>query len=74
MADILGFAYFVFGGMVTGRTLYAMHLDGTFEVDEGKERPLVGMLLLAALFWLAWPVVWGVVRATRQALRGGKDA
>lgn len=66
MGELLGFVYFVFGGIVTGQMLYAMWEDDAFAVDPGKEPPFVGMLLMALLFWLVWPIVWGVIRARKS--------
>lgn len=71
MSEILGFAYFVFGGLAAGRVLHAMWSDGIFEVNEGEERPFFALLLLAGLFWLAWPIVWGIHRAMRAPTPAG---
>lgn len=67
MGDLIGFAYFVFGGVVTGRVLYAMWLDDAFKLADGEDFPFYETLIMAMLFWLAWPVVWGIDRARRAA-------
>lgn len=70
MSDVLGFAYFVFGGIVAGQTLYAMWMDDAFDTAPGEERvSFGGLAFLAIIFWLAWPVVWGAGRARKAYLK-----
>ena len=68
MESLLGFAYFVAGGIVAGKAIHAMHEDDVFEVDReaGETFSFVGFMLMAMIFWLAWPIVWGVMKAARS--------
>lgn len=67
MDTLAGLAYFIIGGVVTGQAIYMMHQNDAFETDRetGEEFPLVGFLLMAMTFWLAWPIVLGVTRADK---------
>ena len=69
MESVAGLAYFVIGGIVTGKTIHMMHRNDVFQMEEGESFPFVGFMLMAMVFWLAWPLVWGVTRAERLTPR-----
>lgn len=65
MESLFGLAYLVIGGIVVGKTIHLMHCNDVFRTEEGDSFPLVGFMLMALLFWLVWPIVWGVTRAEK---------
>ena len=68
MTDLLAFTYFVCGGLVAGRA-FLWQIDRINEdpkIEKPADIPLTGLLLVTLLSWLAWPIVWGCMRAYKE--------
>jgi hypothetical protein len=70
MADLLGVIYLVTGGIVAGRVFVRL-------VAHTKPNEVPVLCVVTLLAWMAWPLAWGIMRATDQAavkaLKGDED-
>lgn len=62
--EIFWIIYFIVGGYVTGRVLYACINDLN---HEDKTSDSLGWLISACIIWLIWPVIIGFYHARKLA-------